>query len=144
MPQDIIQPRTKERFDSLKKVLARLEEVTYLKPDDNLIEIINDSIVQRFEFTLELSWNLLKDILTDLGYLEINGPKPSIEKAFQVGILTDEGQYILFKEMLKSRNLMSHTYDQEKSIDIVKSIKQSYCPYLKMLIQKIELDYIMK
>lgn len=108
--------RTKQRYQSLKQAVVKLDNVINMKENVDIEDVIRDSLIQRFEFCLELCWNLQKDIATDLGFVEIIGPKPAIEKAYEIGLIKN---FELWKKMLKSRNLTSHTYDENQAIETV-------------------------
>lgn len=69
-------------------------------------EFVRDSAIQRFEFTFELFWKVLKEFALIEG-LNPRSPRASIVTAFELGIIHDE---TLFLRMLESRNLASHTY----------------------------------
>ncbi len=72
-------------------------------------EYIRDSAIQRFEFTFELAWKLLKRYLSLQG-LEARSPRESIRGAFEVGLLPEDEGWLA---MIELRNLTSHTYDEE-------------------------------
>jgi nucleotidyltransferase substrate binding protein (TIGR01987 family) len=100
--------RWKQRFDNYEKGLMLLREP--LVDVENLSQLEKEGAVQRFEFTVELGWKTLKD------YLEYSGvvfdqitPSNVVKQAFAAKIISD-GQ--LWIDMLRCRNLMSHTYDE--------------------------------
>jgi len=112
------------KFDKFSKALISLEDV-YLTP--NLANRANiDATIQRFEFTFELFWKFLKDMFNDQG-LELNYPKEVLRQAYKNKIIDDEEIWI---EMLKDRNLTSHTYDQILADEIFARIK-TYVPVIK-------------
>ena len=100
--QDI---RWLQRFANFNKALAKLTEV-FDDREDDLSELEQEGMIQRFEYTFELAWKTLQDLLRYKGYIDIAGPNPVLEQAFKDGYLTDaEG----WKAMKKSRELSSHT-----------------------------------
>ena len=133
--------RTIQRYQSLKIAFARLITVIDKLDMDGVQDMMRDSLIQRFEFTIELCWNLQRDIAVDLGFLDVIGPKPAIQKAFEIGII---GDFEIWKSMLKSRNLTSHTYNEEQSIDISKSIVNVYNPEITKFIKTIETKFDLK
>ena len=86
------------------KAIARLQSALE-QPKD---EFVHDSAIQRFEFTFELFWNLLKEFALVNG-LDLYSPAESIKAGFELRVIEDEE---LFLEMLKNRNLASHTYEE--------------------------------
>ena len=77
-------------------------------------EFVRDAAIQRFEFTFELFWKVLKEYALREG-LDPRSPRASIRTAFELGLIQDEQ---LFLKMLESRNLASHTYLEENAEDI--------------------------
>ncbi len=51
--------RYQERLQDYKKALKKLEEG--LEEEEN--EVVIDGVLHRFEFTFELAWKTMKDIL---------------------------------------------------------------------------------
>ncbi len=130
--------RTIQRYQSLKSAFARLVTVIDKLEMEGVQDMMRDSLIQRFEFTIELCWNLQRDIAVDLGFLDVIGPKPAIQKAFEIGLIND---FEIWKSMLKSRNLTSHTYNEVQSIDISNSIVNVYNPAITKFIQTIETKF---
>ena len=79
MEEDI---RWQQRFSNYKKALAQLERFLE-KSELNELEILG--IVQAFEYTFELAWKTLQDLLIYKGFSGISGPKPVSQQAFQDG-----------------------------------------------------------
>ncbi len=73
-----------------------------------------DSTIQRFEFTIELFWKLLKKVLLTKG-VTAQYPKDVLKEAFAGSLIEDEAIWL---DMLKDRNQTSHTYDQPLAIEI--------------------------
>lgn len=110
-------------FSKLQKALTALE-VMAVKPmqaDRGNI----DATIQRFEFTIELFWKLLKHILEEKG-VEVQYPKDVLRAAYAGKLIDQEDVWL---NMLKDRNLTSHTYNEELADVIFKRI-QGYLPAL--------------
>jgi nucleotidyltransferase substrate binding protein (TIGR01987 family) len=91
-------------------------------------------MIKAFEYTYELSWKTLQDLLEEKGYQNIVGPKPVIQQSFQDGyILNGEG----WMKMHISRNLTSHTYNEDTALEISNSITQEYFYLFKDLFEKL-------
>jgi nucleotidyltransferase substrate binding protein (TIGR01987 family) len=119
------------KLEKLRKALGALEAI-YLKP--TLEDRSNiDATIQRFEFTFELFWKVLKDFFYHKG-LEINYPRDVIKQAYADKLVNNES---LWLQMLKDRNLTSHTYDEILADQIFNHIK-SYVPLLRESFEKIE------
>lgn len=72
-------------------------------------EFIRDSAIQRFEFTFELTWKVLKRYLAVLG-VEARSPRDAIRGAFEQGLIPDDPAWL---GMIELRNLTSYTYDEK-------------------------------
>ena len=125
-----------QRYSNYHKACQRLNEVTEsgIMVDD-LSELEQEGLVQRFEYTFELSWKVLQDLLTYKGYEFMTGPNGTLKMAFEDGLITDHDGWRL---MAKSRNTLSHVYDDEEAAAIVGFIFTKYAPLLKALDEKLE------
>ncbi len=94
-----------------------------------------DSVIQRFEFTIELSWKTLRKYLENEGIVDINSPKQTVRSGFENGILENGKIWI---EMLNDRNITSHIYDQEIADKIYGNITEKYIDEIKILCEKLE------
>lgn len=103
--------KTQLKYEQLGQAIERLKEAVAL-PDD--LDIKTDGMIQRFEFTMELFWKVLKYAL-ELQKVEAPFPKVRLQKAFAAGWIEDESIWIA---MLTDRNLTSHTYNQDTAKDI--------------------------
>lgn len=102
------------------KAVFRLKEVLALKKN----AITRDAAIQRFEFTFDLSWKLIKLILEDQEGLVAKSPKEVFRQAYKVGLIEYDDTWIKMTDM---RNLTSHTYNEEMADDIYKELPK----YLK-------------
>jgi nucleotidyltransferase substrate binding protein (TIGR01987 family) len=112
--------RWRQRYANFQKALTQLEEAVEMEAYSNL-EM--QGLIQCFEYTIELAWKTLQDIIHAKGYDEISGPKPVIKQAFKDGYITDDEAWL---EMWNDRLKTSHTYDQEEAEAIVENIKHTY------------------
>ncbi len=101
--------RLYERLEDYKRAVSRLNEGTSLEIKD---DIVYDGVIQRFEFTFELSWKLMKDFLEYTGLTELRSPRGTIREAYAYGLIDDGDQWI---DMMVDRNKTSHLYDEEES-----------------------------
>ena len=124
--QDI---RWQQRFNSFQQALNRLKEVVNQCEMESLSELEKEGLIQRFEYTFELSWKMLQDVLKYRGYSDIAGPNMTLQQAFKDGYITDHDGW---RSMKKGRETTSHTYNEGSAIEIVKNI---YEEYIKLLIE---------
>jgi len=123
--------RWKQRFRNFQKALVKLDEAVGM---ESYSEMERESLIKRFEYTLELGWKTLQDLLYIMGYIEVRGPKPVIKQAFLDGYVSDGDGWI---EMLDARNLASHTYDEITAEEIAVQIKSMYFALLNDLHEKL-------
>ena len=122
--------RFNERKIEFFNAFERLQEALKEEPDD----IIIDGVLHRFEFTFELSWKTLKDYLEYMGMTEKTGsPREIIRLAHKQGIIANGNEWI---EMMLSRNLLSHMYDENASREVYEKIKNEYINLFKDLREK--------
>lgn len=119
--------RWQQRFANFNKALNQLERFI---SQENLNELEMQGIIKAFEYTYELSWKTLQDLLKEKGYISIIGPKPVIEQSFQDGYIANGNGWM---RMHKSRNLTSHTYDEQTAQDIVNSIREEFYALFKQM-----------
>lgn len=118
--QDI---RWQQRFNSYKKALAQLKEAVVLSQQRPLSRLEKQGVIQTFEFTHELAWNVLKDFLQDQGNQAIKGSNDATREAFKVGLLVDGEHWMA---MIQSRNASAHTYDEQTAEQLVTAIINDY------------------
>jgi nucleotidyltransferase substrate binding protein (TIGR01987 family) len=131
MEQDI---RWQQRFASYEKALKQLTEALG-QYGDNPIDIIKEGIVQRFEFTHELAWKVMKDFLQYEGFQNITGSRSATREAFNKGIL-EQGQ--VWMDMIESRNRTVHTYDEVILNTEFTRIRDAYAPLFQKFYQKMK------
>lgn len=94
------------KYMNLKKAYNRLVEVSKLY--DGKDEIIRDSLIQRFEFTYELTHKTLREFMKYLGVtLENSFPRTIYKKAYVNNLISDDKVWI---NLLEDRNATSHIY----------------------------------
>lgn len=120
MSQDI---RWKQRFGHFNQALAQLQAAVELSRKRSLSNLENQGLIQAFEFTHELAWNTLKDFLEDRGVSSLYGSRDATREAFKRGLIENGEAWM---NMIQSRNLTSHTYDEKTAAEIVNAILHSY------------------
>lgn len=114
----------------LKKGIARAEAA----PGD---EELRDAVIQRFEYTFELSWKMLKR------RLEANAAVPGdvdrmsfrelMREGAERGWIQDPEQWMYFRDQ---RNLTSHVYDAEKAAEVYETAK-AFVPHADQLLAEL-------
>ena len=97
----------------------------------NYSEIVRDAVIQRFEYTFELFWKLLKYYLKEYEGIEANSPKSVIREIFSNKLINEKESVILF-EFVETRNLTVHTYNQNKAKEAYKIISKNYTQMLRI------------
>lgn len=111
--------RWKQRFANFSKAVTQLQEFID-KPDLNKLE--RQGIIQCFEYTFELGWKTMKDYLEAEGFT-IKSPRDCIQTAFQARLAPDGHAWI---DALEKRNLLSHTYDENRANEAETLIRSKY------------------
>jgi nucleotidyltransferase substrate binding protein (TIGR01987 family) len=122
MPKDI---RWQQRFANYKKALQKLKEAAALDLE-NMSDLEKEGMIQRFEYTHELAWNTLRDFLRYQGVVtQMIGSRDTTREAFSSGIIRSGD---IWMEMIKSRNLTSHTYNEDTANAIFSRIVVDFLP----------------
>ncbi len=93
-------------------------------------------LIKTFEFSFELSWKVLKDLLFYEGY-DVKAPRPVIRKSFEMDYI-DESDCETLLNALNKRNLLSHAYLLDVAQEAETLIKECYHPALQRLHQNLE------
>ena len=121
--------RWKQRFQNFEKAFLKLKEAI---DTNNLNELERNGLVQRFEFTLDLSWKVLKDFLEEKGFDFKPSPKDTIRQAFESGYIEYAQDLI---DGLEIRNELSHDYNGEKFEKSEDELRGKVFPALEKLYQ---------
>lgn len=112
-----------QRFSNFKKAFGQLDSAVKLCQTRDLSDLEKQGLIQAFEYTYELSWNLIRDYFRWQGNANIVGSRDAIREAFANGLVEDgEG----WMRMLKDRNRTSHTYNEETAREILENILTQY------------------
>lgn len=120
--QDI---RWKQRLASYEKALKRLSDAVALAEERELSQLEAQGLIQGFEYTHELAWQVMKDYFLWQGNPEIRGSRDAVREAFKTGLITDGDTWM---DMIKSRNLSSHTYNEDTATEITEKVLYEYHP----------------
>ena len=131
MGQDI---RWKQRFQNFESALSQLEDgIAYY--NTNPVNIVKEGVVQRFEFTHELAWKVMKDFLEYEGVTGIVASRGATREAFNKNLISNGQEWI---NMIDSRNDAVHTYNTDiLEIEFTK-IVSTYLNLFKAFQQKMK------
>ncbi|MHB8762725.1 MAG: nucleotidyltransferase substrate binding protein [Deferrisomatales bacterium] len=122
--------RWRQRLGSYRKALKQLEQAVALAGRRSLTDLEKQGLIQGFEFTHELAWNLMRDYFLFQGTSSIMGSRDATREAFAKGLVSDGETWM---EMIRSRNQTSHTYNQEVADEICDKILFQYFPLFEEL-----------
>ncbi|MCL2484577.1 MAG: nucleotidyltransferase substrate binding protein [Endomicrobia bacterium] len=125
-------------LSSLKKAVTRLKEVLIELEKDNANKFIKDAAIQRFEYTYELSYKMLRRFLEidehDKQEIKEMGFANIIRTASQRGLLlNDLEKWLAYRE---KRNITSHVYDENKADDVI-SVIPDFLKEAEFLLKKL-------
>jgi len=133
MTQDI---RWKQRFLNFEKAFNRLQEAL---SKNELSELELNGLIQRFEFTIELCWNTLKDYMQEEGFDFKPTPKETIRTAFKANLVEDAQVLI---DAISLRNELSHNYDDELLKQSEKFIREKAAPTIQKIYGWLKIRFI--
>lgn len=111
-----------QRFANYKKALSQLEKFI---SKGKLNELEEQGLIQAFEYTHELAWNVLRDYLREQGNAAIHGSRDATREAFKLDLITDGDTWM---DMIRDRNRTSHTYNQIVANQIATNISLRFFP----------------
>lgn len=134
--QDI---RWQQRFSNYKKALIKLKQAVEIMSEKvehstEVDELLQEGLIQRFEYTHELAWKVMKDYAEYQGYTDIRGSRDAIRKALEIGLIADKR----WMETIEDRNLTSHNYNNDVAAEIYENIMQTYYPLFCLFENKMQ------
>lgn len=116
-----------QRFNNYRKALEKFNQAVDIISNkmewgEEIDDLLKEGLIQRFEYTHELAWKVMKDYAQYQGYTNIQGSRDAFRKAFEMGIIENEA----WMESINDRNLTSHNYDDETVAEILKAIIDTY------------------
>ncbi|HKL82276.1 MAG TPA: nucleotidyltransferase substrate binding protein [Desulfobacter sp.] len=116
--------RWKQRFQNFDRAFILLRSALEDQPLNQLSDLEQEGVIQRFEYSYELAWKTMKDYLEDNGVvISPVTPRNVIKEAFAAGIIK-EGQ--IWVDMMLHRNLLSHTYDFSNFKKVLEAVDNFY------------------
>ncbi len=124
-----------QRFENFTKAFQQLLNAYDLAQQRPLTNLEKQGLIQAFEFTHELAWNVLKDYIEYTGGQTLIGSKDTTREAFQKSLITQGDTWM---QMIKNRNLSSHTYNEDTSNLIYTNVIQLYIPCFQQFSEKMK------
>ncbi len=115
-----------------QKALASLEAILEVPKDD----IVRDATIQRFEYTYELAWKMLKRHLEWAGVSDADflTRKSLYREAAKMGLIAHAEAWFDYHE---ARNLTSHTYDEVRAEEVYE-VARSFAPDARQLLDALQ------
>ena len=124
--------RWQQRFSNYRRALEQLEG--FFEPP-TLNEREQQGLIKAFEYTFELAWNTLRDLLRSQGNADLLGSRDTLREAFRVNLISDGEAWML---MIQDRNLTSHAYNRATALDIEAHIRGAYLSCFQALRARLE------
>lgn len=106
---------------NFQKAIQRLEEAL-LQPKT---EFMRDSVIQRFEFCVELAWKAAKRSMGT----QTSSPKDVIREMAQSAYIEDVSLWLRAIDM---RNLSSHTYEEDLAEKVYAFVVEFFPEFIKL------------
>lgn len=111
-----------QRLSHFSKALGQLRKFI---DKGELNELEEQGLIQAFEYTYELAWNTLKDYFEAQGEINLHGSRDTFRLAFKRGLIENGEAWM---DMITSRTLTSHTYNEEVADQIAAAVADRYFP----------------
>lgn len=123
--------RWQNRYDNFRRAFHLLREGIEALETGTLTQLEREGLIQRFEYTWELAWKTLSDVLQYEGInLDTVTPRGVIRAGLEAQIITNGPDWMA---ALDDRNKMSHTYSFQAFEDVIASISSRYLARLDEL-----------
>lgn len=129
-----------QRFNNYRNALRRLEEagdivsVAMSSPlSHESVQLLKEGLLQRFEFTQELAWKVMKDYLEYQGVESVMGSRDAFRQSLKLGLITDDR----WLNSITDRNITSHAYDESEAGVIYDNVCKVYLPLFLDFEQKM-------
>lgn len=127
--------RWHQRLANYQRALAQLQKAVALHQTRELSELEQQGLIQAFEFTHELAWNVMKDYFVYQGNTSITGSRDAVREAFAVQLIADGQGWM---DMIKSRNQSSHTYNPQTADAVVNDVVERYATLFESFARHME------
>lgn len=125
----------RRRFLDFKRAFRQLDDAVNIARERQLTRLEEQGIIQMFEFTHELAWNVIKEYLESQGTPVIMGSVATAREAFNRGLINDGKGWM---DMVKSSNETFQTYNEEMTREMVHHILDRYIFLFEAFQRKME------
>lgn len=125
--------KAKKLFYNEKQFSDALETLNIAISEPDFNDYVRDAIIQRFEYTYETAWKVIKSVLSYQG-VELRHPREIFAEAFSSGWIINPDHW---EAMIEDRNLTTHTYKERTAEAVYKAIIDIYYPDLRYLHKSI-------
>lgn len=124
--KDLKYIRFKQRFANFDRAYGQFQVVLEKNSKDDMV--IRMALIQAFEFTFELAWKVMQDLLEAKNGIEASSPREVLQEAYQQKYFSAVEPWA---EAMKKRNESSHAYAESVAIDVERFIRSVYAPILE-------------
>lgn len=89
--------RWKQRFQNFERAFLLFKSAIE-EYGDTENELIKEGIIQRFEYTHELTWNVMKDFMIHEGFVNITGSRSAVREAFHMKLISNGNDWMAMIE----------------------------------------------
>jgi nucleotidyltransferase substrate binding protein (TIGR01987 family) len=123
---------------SWKRALASMERAIRRSTATPADEELRDAVIQRFEYSYELSWKMLKrhleQVVPDPGSVDQWSFKELMREAAERGLVAAVEPWLEYRHQ---RNMTAHVYDEEKARRVYESAR-SFLGDAKALLAEVD------
>ena len=121
--------RWQQRLENFSKALVLLNEAAeivsqHVDYGSDVSDLLREGLIQRFEYTHELAWNVMKDYAAYQGFVDIRDSRDAVRYALSVGLIDDRK----WMKAIEDRNQSSHHYDSATAESIMARVIGDYLP----------------
>lgn len=124
-----------KKIDNFSRCLDVLKGANVQKARQD--EIYRMGLIGQFHLSFELGWKALQAVLLGHGVQEAatGSPREIFRLGYRVGFLREETVWL---DMLRSRNLSVHIYNEAEANELAVRVLSSYLPALEGLLAVLE------
>ncbi|MBK8036161.1 MAG: nucleotidyltransferase substrate binding protein [Verrucomicrobiaceae bacterium] len=115
------------------KACDRLSDVLAMPADE--FNLVRDSAIQRFEFTYELFWKVIRTWAAKKKDV-VHSPSECFDYAFKRKLISNQ-ENVFAAELIKWRNLTSHMYEESMAQEIYERLPKA-AAMMRSTIQRLK------